>query len=53
MNRSHFCHLLQLQDEDYCFPQVLQNSALSHSWSLVLGEPGAVSSCAWLRLPVA
>ncbi|NXB14898.1 HIPL2 protein, partial [Rhagologus leucostigma] len=39
-NRTHFCHLLQLQDEDYCFPQVLQNSALSHSLGLALEERG-------------
>ncbi|NWW60939.1 HIPL2 protein, partial [Ifrita kowaldi] len=39
-NRTHFCHLLQLQDEDYCFPQVLQNSALSRSLGSVLEERG-------------
>ncbi|NWV24117.1 HIPL2 protein, partial [Origma solitaria] len=39
-NRTHFCHLLQLQDEDYCFPKVLQNSALSRSLGSVLEKHG-------------
>ncbi|NXT11182.1 HIPL2 protein, partial [Prunella fulvescens] len=39
-NRTHFCHLLQLQDEDYCFPQVLQNSALSRSLGSALEQRG-------------
>ncbi|KAL9863802.1 LOW QUALITY PROTEIN: HHIP-like protein 2 [Geothlypis trichas] len=38
-NRTHFYHLLQLQDEDYCFHQVLQNF-LSCSLGLVLEECG-------------
>ncbi|NXU43366.1 HIPL2 protein, partial [Drymodes brunneopygia] len=39
-NRTRFCHLLQLQDEDYCFPKVLHNSALSRSLGLALEERG-------------
>ncbi|NXM39429.1 HIPL2 protein, partial [Gymnorhina tibicen] len=45
-NRTHFCHLLQLQDEDYCFPQVLQNSALNRSLGLALEERrGCIQLC--------
>ncbi|NXA65204.1 HIPL2 protein, partial [Mohoua ochrocephala] len=45
-NRTHFCHLLQLQDEDYCFPQVLQNSALSRRLGWALQEHrGCVQLC--------
>ncbi|KAM3675791.1 LOW QUALITY PROTEIN: HHIP-like protein 2 [Ammospiza maritima maritima] len=39
-NRTHFCHLLQLQDEDYCFPQVLQNLSLSCCLGLLLEQCG-------------
>ncbi|XP_041258355.1 LOW QUALITY PROTEIN: HHIP-like protein 2 [Onychostruthus taczanowskii] len=46
MNRTHFCPLLQLQDENYCFPQVLQNLALSRSLGSVLEErAGCVLLC--------
>ncbi|NWI82236.1 HIPL2 protein, partial [Dryoscopus gambensis] len=45
-NRTHFCHLLQLQDEDYCFPQVLRNSALSRSLGSALEERrGCIQLC--------
>ncbi|KAM7027935.1 LOW QUALITY PROTEIN: HHIP-like protein 2 [Passerculus sandwichensis] len=44
-NRTHFCHLLQLQDEDYCFPQVLQNLSLSCCLGLLLQQCGGVQLC--------
>uniref|UniRef100_A0A8C5ILU0 HHIP like 2 n=1 Tax=Junco hyemalis TaxID=40217 RepID=A0A8C5ILU0_JUNHY len=47
MNGTHFCHLLQLHDEDYCFPQVLQNLFLSCSLGLLLElcPAGCVQLC--------
>ncbi|XP_045040488.2 HHIP-like protein 2 isoform X2 [Desmodus rotundus] len=32
---AHFCHLLNLPDQDYCFPNVLRNDHLSRSLGVV------------------
>ncbi|NWI57705.1 HIPL2 protein, partial [Calyptomena viridis] len=45
-NRTHFCNLLHLHDEDYCFPNVLKNTALNHNLgSVVAGGGGCIQLC--------
>ncbi|CAM9864167.1 unnamed protein product [Bubo scandiacus] len=45
-NRTHFCDLLHLHDEDYCFPNVLKNTALNRNLgSVVEGRKGCLQLC--------
>uniref|UniRef100_A0A8C8AAY9 HHIP like 2 n=1 Tax=Otus sunia TaxID=257818 RepID=A0A8C8AAY9_9STRI len=45
-NRTHFCDLLHLHDEDYCFPNVLKNTALNRNLgSVVEGHKGCLQLC--------
>ncbi|NXT82588.1 HIPL2 protein, partial [Zapornia atra] len=45
-NRTCFCHLLHLRDQDYCFPNVLRNTALSrHLGSVGEGQAGCLQLC--------
>ncbi|NXJ60315.1 HIPL2 protein, partial [Rostratula benghalensis] len=39
-NRTCFCHLLHLHDEDYCFPNVLKNTALNRNLGSVVEDSG-------------
>uniref|UniRef100_A0A8D0FRE8 HHIP like 2 n=1 Tax=Strix occidentalis caurina TaxID=311401 RepID=A0A8D0FRE8_STROC len=45
-NRTRFCDLLHLHDEDYCFPNVLKNTALNRNLgSVVKGRKGCLQLC--------
>ncbi|XP_074719872.1 HHIP-like protein 2 isoform X2 [Strix uralensis] len=45
-NRTRFCDLLHLHDEDYCFPNVLKNTALNRNLgSVVEGRKGCLQLC--------
>ncbi|XP_074782406.1 HHIP-like protein 2 [Athene noctua] len=45
-NRTRFCNLLHLHDEDYCFPNVLKNTALNRNLgSVVEGHKGCLQLC--------
>ncbi|XP_027497417.1 HHIP-like protein 2 isoform X1 [Corapipo altera] len=45
-NRTRFCNLLQLHDEDYCFPNVLRNTALNYNLgSVVEDQGGCIQLC--------
>ncbi|XP_061221050.1 HHIP-like protein 2 [Neopsephotus bourkii] len=45
-NRTHFCNLLHLHDEDYCFPNVLKNTALNTNLgSVVEDHKGCLQLC--------
>uniref|UniRef100_A0A8C9FSM3 HHIP like 2 n=1 Tax=Pavo cristatus TaxID=9049 RepID=A0A8C9FSM3_PAVCR len=46
MNKTRFCNLLRLHDEDYCFPNVLRNTALNHNLgSVVEDRRGCLQLC--------
>lgn len=43
---SRFCHLLNLPDEDYCFPNVLRNDQLNRNLGVVAEDPqGCLQLC--------
>lgn len=43
---THFCHLLNLPDKDYCFPNVLRNDHLNRHLGLVAEDPqGCLQLC--------
>ncbi|NXW45877.1 HIPL2 protein, partial [Nyctiprogne leucopyga] len=45
-NRTCFCNLLHLHDEDYCFPNVLKNTALNRNLgSVVEDRKGCLQLC--------
>ncbi|XP_074024738.1 HHIP-like protein 2 [Numenius arquata] len=45
-NKTRFCNLLHLHDEDYCFPNVLKNTALNHNLgSVVEDRRGCLQLC--------
>ncbi|NXK75448.1 HIPL2 protein, partial [Amazona guildingii] len=45
-NRTHFCSLLHLHDEDYCFPNVLKNTALNTNLGLMVEDhKGCLQLC--------
>ncbi|XP_065535885.1 HHIP-like protein 2 isoform X2 [Lathamus discolor] len=45
-NRTRFCNLLHLHDEDYCFPNVLKNTALNTNLgSVVEDHKGCLQLC--------
>ncbi|XP_040408838.1 HHIP-like protein 2 isoform X2 [Cygnus olor] len=45
-NKTHFCNLLHLHDEDYCFPNVLKNTVLNRNLgSVVEGHKGCLQLC--------
>uniref|UniRef100_A0A672VBY9 HHIP like 2 n=1 Tax=Strigops habroptila TaxID=2489341 RepID=A0A672VBY9_STRHB len=45
-NKTRFCDLLHLHDEDYCFPNVLKNTALNHNLgSVVEDHKGCLQLC--------
>ncbi|KAM7119849.1 HHIP-like protein 2 isoform 2-T3 [Ciconia maguari] len=45
-NKTCFCNLLHLHDEDYCFPNVLKNTALNHNLgSVVEDRKGCLQLC--------
>ncbi|XP_017668319.1 PREDICTED: HHIP-like protein 2 isoform X1 [Lepidothrix coronata] len=45
-NRTRFCNLLQLHDKDYCFPNVLRNTALNYNLgSVVEDQGGCIQLC--------
>ncbi|XP_008562914.1 PREDICTED: HHIP-like protein 2, partial [Galeopterus variegatus] len=56
---AHFCHLLNLPDKDYCFPNVLRNDHLNHDLGVVAKDhQGCLQLCLTevangLRNPVA
>ncbi|KFP81761.1 HHIP-like 2, partial [Apaloderma vittatum] len=37
-NKTCFCNFLRLHDEDYCFPNVLENTALNYNLGLVVED---------------
>nr|XP_033791609.1 HHIP-like protein 2 isoform X1 [Geotrypetes seraphini] len=44
--RTHFCNLLNLPDQDYCFPNVLKNTDLNHKLgSVVEDTKGCLKLC--------
>uniref|UniRef100_A0A8B9D9G4 HHIP like 2 n=1 Tax=Anser cygnoides TaxID=8845 RepID=A0A8B9D9G4_ANSCY len=45
-NKTRFCNLLHLHDEDYCFPSVLKNTVLNRNLgSVVEGHKGCLQLC--------
>ncbi|NXI91460.1 HIPL2 protein, partial [Psophia crepitans] len=45
-NKTRFCNLLHLHDEDYCFPNVLKNTALNRNLgSVVEDRKGCLQLC--------
>ncbi|KAJ7341048.1 hypothetical protein JRQ81_004725, partial [Phrynocephalus forsythii] len=45
-NKTHFCDLLNIQDEDYCFPDVLKNTDLNRNLgSVVEDKKGCLQLC--------
>uniref|UniRef100_A0A8C4UZU1 HHIP like 2 n=1 Tax=Falco tinnunculus TaxID=100819 RepID=A0A8C4UZU1_FALTI len=45
-NKTRFCNLVRLHDEDYCFPNVLKNTALNHNLgSVVEDRKGCLQLC--------
>ncbi|XP_036398111.1 HHIP-like protein 2 [Megalops cyprinoides] len=45
-DRSKFCHLLNLADQDYCFPNVLRSSALNNNLGYGFQDPkGCLQLC--------
>ncbi|XP_010154292.1 PREDICTED: HHIP-like protein 2, partial [Eurypyga helias] len=45
-NKTRFCNLLHLHDEDYCFPNVLKNTALNRNLgSVVEDRRGCLQLC--------
>ncbi|KAM6166256.1 HHIP-like protein 2 [Erethizon dorsatum] len=43
---THFCHLLDLPDKDYCFPNVLRNDHLTRNLGMVAeGHQGCLQLC--------
>ncbi|XP_065486958.1 HHIP-like protein 2 [Caloenas nicobarica] len=45
-NKTRFCQLLHLHDEDYCFPNVLKNTALNRNLgSVVEDRKGCLQLC--------
>ncbi|XP_044147226.1 HHIP-like protein 2 [Bufo gargarizans] len=45
-DRDQFCHLLELPDPDYCFPDVLQNMALNKKLgAIVEDQEGCLKMC--------
>ncbi|XP_062981658.1 HHIP-like protein 2 [Elgaria multicarinata webbii] len=45
-NKTRFCHLLNIQDEDYCFPDVLKNTDLNRNLgSVVADKKGCLQLC--------
>ncbi|NXI57697.1 HIPL2 protein, partial [Chloroceryle aenea] len=45
-NKTRFCNLLHLHDEDYCFPKVLKNTALNRNLgSVVEDRKGCLHLC--------
>ncbi|XP_061482423.1 HHIP-like protein 2 isoform X2 [Rhineura floridana] len=45
-NKTRFCNLLNIQDQDYCFPDVLKNTDLNHKLgSVVEDKKGCLQLC--------
>ncbi|XP_068952813.1 LOW QUALITY PROTEIN: HHIP-like protein 2 [Petaurus breviceps papuanus] len=45
-NGAHFCHLLNLPDQDYCFPNVLRNDNLNRNLGAVVEDrKGCLQLC--------
>uniref|UniRef100_A0A8D2LJT0 HHIP like 2 n=1 Tax=Varanus komodoensis TaxID=61221 RepID=A0A8D2LJT0_VARKO len=45
-NKTRFCNLLNIQDEDYCFPDVLKNTNLNRNLgSVVADKKGCLQLC--------
>ncbi|XP_006029250.2 HHIP-like protein 2 isoform X3 [Alligator sinensis] len=45
-NKTRFCNLLNLQDQDYCFPNVLKNTDLNRNLGSVVEDPkGCLQLC--------
>ncbi|XP_060102221.1 HHIP-like protein 2 [Heteronotia binoei] len=45
-NKTRFCNLLNIQDQDYCFPNVLKNTDLNHNLgSVVEDKKGCLQLC--------
>ncbi|XP_020837879.1 HHIP-like protein 2 [Phascolarctos cinereus] len=45
-NGAHFCHLLNLPDQDYCFPNVLRNNNLNRNLGAVVEDrKGCLQLC--------
>ncbi|XP_053164556.1 HHIP-like protein 2 isoform X2 [Hemicordylus capensis] len=45
-NKTRFCNLLNIQDEDYCFPDVLKNTDLNRNLgSVVADNQGCLQLC--------
>uniref|UniRef100_A0ACB8GAH0 HHIP-like protein 2 n=1 Tax=Sphaerodactylus townsendi TaxID=933632 RepID=A0ACB8GAH0_9SAUR len=45
-NKTHFCNLLNIQDQDYCFPNVLKNTDLNRNLgSVVENKEGCLQLC--------
>ncbi|XP_070805326.1 HHIP-like protein 2 [Pituophis catenifer annectens] len=45
-NRTHFCNILNIQDKDYCFPDVLKNTDLNNNLGVVVADKkGCLQLC--------
>ncbi|KAL7987389.1 hypothetical protein Chor_006308 [Crotalus horridus] len=45
-NRTHFCNILNIQDKDYCFPDVLKNTDLNDNLGAVVADKkGCLQLC--------
>ncbi|KAK2497676.1 hypothetical protein MC885_016756 [Smutsia gigantea] len=42
---AHFCHLLNLPDKDYCFPNVLRSDHLNRNLGVVVDRQGCLQLC--------
>ncbi|XP_067421498.1 HHIP-like protein 2 [Emydura macquarii macquarii] len=45
-NKTRFCNLLNIQDQDYCYPNVLKNTDLNRNLGSVVEDPkGCIQLC--------